>query len=65
MNLRSWEETISQIVQESNHESKESGKQKVLTAWRAKLEGAPTSLLPFQIDEIVREARKRFQLVGR
>jgi hypothetical protein len=59
MNLQKWEETISQMVRESNHEPKESGKHKVLTAWRVKLEEEPASLLPFQIDNIVREVRKR------
>jgi hypothetical protein len=59
VNLNAWEATIQQIVAESNHEPKEAGKQKVLTNWRAKLEKEPTSLRPFQIDEIVREVRKR------
>ena len=59
MNLQTWEATIQQIAAESNHEPKESGKHKVLTAWRAKLEKEPTSLPPFRIDEIVREVRKR------
>jgi hypothetical protein len=59
VNLNVWEATIQQIVAESNHEPKESGKHRILTAWRAKLEKEPTSLRPFQIDEIVREVRKR------
>lgn len=59
MNLSVWEATIQQIVKESSWEAKESGKQKVLSAWRAKLEKAPTSLHPFQIDEIVRAVRSR------
>ncbi len=59
MNLQEWEPTISQIVDESNHKPKESGKHKVLAAWRAKLEKEPTSLPAFRIDEIVREVRKR------
>jgi hypothetical protein len=57
MNLKAWEATIQQIVAESNQEPKESSKHRILTAWRAKLEKEPTSLLPFQIDEIVREVR--------
>jgi hypothetical protein len=61
MNLHEWEPTISQIVRESNHELKESAKHKVLTTWRAKLEEEPTSLQPFQIDDIVREVRKRLR----
>ena len=59
MNLKAWEATIQQIVAESNQEPKESSKHRILTAWRAKLEKEPTSLLPFQIDEIVREVRAR------
>jgi hypothetical protein len=63
MNLHEWEPTISQIILETNHQPKESGQHKVLTAWRAKLEKEPTSLQPFQIDEIVREVRKRLPSV--
>ena len=59
MNLREWEPTISQIVHETSHEPKESGKHKVLTAWRARLKEEPSSLPTFRIDEIVREVRKR------
>jgi hypothetical protein len=63
MNLRAWEPTISQIVHESNHEQKYAGKHKVLVKWRAKLEEEPTSLQPFQIDQIVREVRYRLPIV--
>ena len=59
MDLKAWEATIQQIAAEFDHEPKESGKQRVLTAWRATLEREPTSLPLFQIDEIVREVRKR------
>jgi len=59
MRLRDWEVTISQIVDELNHEPTRAGKHKVLMAWRARLEKEPTSLQPFQIDEIVREVRRR------
>jgi hypothetical protein len=65
MNLKDWEVTIQQIADESNHEPKEMGKHKVLTAWRAKLEKEPTSLLPYQIDEIVREVRTRLTVASR
>lgn len=60
MNLLSWEETVSRIAFEANQEPNESGQFKVLTAWRAKLKAEPTALRSFQIDEIVREARRRF-----
>jgi len=59
MNLRSWDETIKRIVDESNQQPQEAGKQKVLFGWRAKLALEPTFLPSFQIDEIVREVRKR------
>jgi hypothetical protein len=59
MNLSVWEPTIQQIVAESSCEPKESGKQRILTSWRVRLEQEPTSLLPFQIDEIVRAVRGR------
>jgi hypothetical protein len=64
MNLQEWEPTISQIVHESNHEPKESGQHRILTAWRAKLEKEPTSLPAFQIDHIVREVRRRMTKVS-
>jgi hypothetical protein len=64
MNLHKWEPTISQIVHESNHEPREVGKDRLLLAWRAKLGQEPTSLLPFQIDNIVREVRKRLPAVS-
>lgn len=59
MNLKAWEATIQQIADESSLTPKEAGQYRILTAWRAKLEKEPTSLQPYQIDEIVREVRKR------
>ena len=59
MNLKPWEATIQQIVTELNQQAKEYGKHNVLKVWRANLEKEPSSLLPFQIDEIVREVRHR------
>ncbi len=59
MNLKNWEATIKQIADESNQEPKEAGRHRLLTAWRAKLEKEPTSLKPYQIDDIVREVRTR------
>ncbi len=63
MRLQEWEVTIQKIVDECNHEQK--GADKVLVAWRAKLEKEPTLLQPFQIDEIVREVRQRLSTVSR
>jgi hypothetical protein len=59
MKLHDWELTIQQIIEESNHEPKESGKSRLLMEWRAKLAREPHLLQPYQIDEIVREIRKR------
>ena len=59
MNLDEWEATINQIVDEIKKEPPSSRKHKVLLTWRVKLEKDPTSLQPFQIDEIVREVQKR------
>ena len=64
MKLQDWEVTIQQMVEQSNHETKESGKYRVLTEWRAKLAQEPHLLQPFQIDEIVREVRKRLTSVS-
>ena len=64
MKLQDWELTIQQMVEESNHEPKQSGKYRVLTEWRAKLEQEPHILQPYQIDEIVREVRKRLTSVS-
>jgi hypothetical protein len=62
MPLQKWEVTIQQIVDECNHDEK--GSDRVLMAWRAKLEKEPTLLQPFQIDEIVREVRQRLSNVS-
>jgi len=64
MNLNAWEVTIRQIAGEVSFASKEAGRHRILTAWRAKLGKEPTSLLPFQIDEIVREVRTRLNVVS-
>ena len=60
MKWQQWEPTIQQMVDECNRETKEAGKYKVLTAWRARLAAEPHRLQPFQIDEIVRKVRDRF-----
>jgi hypothetical protein len=57
MRLQEWEGTIQKIVDECRHEQKRPDR--ILTAWRAKLEKEPTLLQPQQIDEIIREVRKR------
>ena len=59
--LEDWEETVRKIVDESNRTPKQSGKQKILDDWRAKLEKEPNHLQAFQIDVIVREVRRRLK----
>ena len=57
MRLDKWEGTIQEIVDECGHEQK--GADKILMAWRAKLQKEPTLLGPQHIDEIIREVRQR------
>ena len=57
MRLQEWEGTVQKIVDECGHEQK--GADSILMAWRTKLEKEPTRLPPYQIDEIIREARHR------
>jgi hypothetical protein len=64
MALKDWEAIIQKIIDESNHEPKEAGKTRLLVEWRAKLEKEPPLLQPFQIDEIVREVRRRLGKVS-
>lgn len=65
MDIKKWEPTIEQILVETIQQQKESGKQKVLTAWRAKLEQEPTNLKLYQIDEVVREVRRRLNCLAK
>ncbi len=65
MRLLKWEMTIQKIIDECTHEQEEGGKDRILMAWRAKLEKEPTLLQPFQIDEIVREVRQRLSNLSR
>ncbi len=57
MRLEEWEVTIQKIIDECNDEQKRTDW--VLLEWRVKLEKKPHLLQPFQIDEIVREVRRR------
>jgi hypothetical protein len=65
MRLQEWEVTIQEIVDECNHDQKESSENRILTKWRAKLEKEPTLLKPFQIDQIVRVVRQRLSTDSR
>ena len=57
MRLQEWEVTIQKITDECNQE--QTRVDRILAAWRAKLQKEPTLLKPFQIDQIVREVRQR------
>jgi len=57
MRLQEWEVTIQEIVDECNHGERRSDH--VVMGWRAKLEKEPSLLSPHQIDELVREVRRR------
>lgn len=63
MRLQEWEVTIQNIIVECNHQ--QTREDAVLKVWRAKLEKEPTLLQPFQIDEIVREVRRRLTNLSR
>jgi hypothetical protein len=62
MNLKAWEATIQQMSDEIRLAP--TGQHRILTVWRTKLEKEPTSLPPYQIDEIVREVRRRILSTG-
>jgi len=57
MRLDEWEVTIQKIVDECKQEQKRPDA--LLAKWRATLAKEPSLLQPFQIDEIVREVRRR------
>lgn len=59
MILKEHESIVQQIIDDSNLEPKEAGKYRLLVGWRAKLEKEPPFLRLHQIDEIVREVRRR------
>ena len=62
MRLQDWEGTIQKIIADCGHEPIGSGK--ILMGWRTKLGNEPTLLQPYQIDEIVREVRRRLNSVS-
>ena len=57
MRLDEWEVTIQKIIDECKQEQKRPDT--VLAKWRATLANEPSLLQPFQIDQIVREVRRR------
>ncbi len=59
MHLQDYEATIQTIADECNRDR--NGADKLLAAWRAKLEKEPPQLSLHQIDEIVREVRRRLE----
>jgi hypothetical protein len=65
MNLKEWEPIIQGIVDAFQREKTDPFKHNILKQWRAKLEKEPTLLQPFQIDQIVREVRRRLESASR
>ncbi len=63
MRLQDREATIQTMAAECNRDL--NGTNKILMAWRVKLEKEPYLLQPFQIDQIVREVRQRLIQVSR
>ena len=61
MALQEREPIIQQIVDEVRQVSKESGKTRLFMEWRAKLAKEPLHLSQHQIDEVVREVRRRLE----
>ena len=61
MILEEHEAIVQQIVDESNHQPKKAAKNRLLMGWRAKLEKEPPHLRLHEIDEIVREVRRRLE----
>ena len=59
MNFQKLEVNIQNMTEAFNLEPKESGKNLLLTEWRKSLAKEPHLLQQFQIDELVREVRKR------
>ena len=64
MNLHAWESTIQQIADDLSLAPQEPIQQRIIKGWRAKLKEEPASLPLFQIDEIVRQARKRMTVAS-
>ncbi len=65
MTVEEKETIIKTIIDESNHEPNESGKHRLIVKWRANLEKQPPHLPLHQIDEIVREVRRRLDTKDR
>ena len=57
MRLEDWAVTIQTMTDECNHE--QTTPDRVLKLWRVKLEKEPPLLQPFEIDQIVREVRRK------
>lgn len=64
MALIEQEAIIQKIVDELHLEPKKAGKNRLLVGWRAKLEKEPPHLPLHQIDEVVREVRRRLETAG-
>ena len=61
MRLNQWEITIQKIIEECGDPPKDASK--IVMGWRERLEKEPSKLEPFEIDQIVREVRRRLENV--
>ncbi len=59
MGWKEWGPIVEQILADLRQQQSESGEINVLKMWRARLGHEPIDLKPYQIDKIVREARRR------
>ena len=59
MDVKKWEPLIQQVIDQSNLETNEPGKMRVVMEWRRTLAKSPHLLGLFQIDAIMREVRRR------
>lgn len=59
MRFDEWEVTIQKMINECKQEQKRPDG--VLAKWRATLAKEPSLLQPFQIDQIMREVRRRLR----
>ncbi len=63
MDVKKWEPLIQNLIDQSNLETNEPGKMRVMMEWRRTLAKSPHLLELFQIDAIMREVRRRITTV--
>lgn len=61
MQLQAWESTVKQIIDELKKNPREAMQRRTIDRWRRTLEAEPMRLQPFQIDQVMREVRRRLR----